>query len=137
LRVPLWLATATGRSDLQQATENAFLKIARYSEVSGSDVSEEGIINLPPNPSLTEYEYCATKELQFTFESALQKTGRANYGDRVELIWLNAAQGARLPDGSAISYLASDNRPRCDETSIDGKGMEKRNKYSPTHMDVE
>jgi len=136
LRVPLWLATATGRSDLRRASENAFLKVARYSEVSGSDVSEEGIMNLSPNPSLTEYEYCATKELQFTFESALQKTGRASCGDRIELIWFNAAQGSRVPDGSAISYLTSDNRFRCDETAADGKGVEKRNKYSPTHRDV-
>lgn len=136
IRVPLWLATATGRRDLRQASANAFLKLARYSEVSGSAVSEEWIMNLPPDPSHTEYEYCATKELQFTFESALQKTGRAAYGDRVELIWFNAAQGARLPDGTAISYLTSDNRLRCDETSIRGKGTDKRNKFSPTHMDV-
>ncbi|MGO8718272.1 MAG: beta-L-arabinofuranosidase domain-containing protein [Acidobacteriaceae bacterium] len=136
IRVPLWLATATGRHDLRQARENAFVKIARYSEISGSGVSEEWIKNLPPDPSRTEYEYCATKELQLTFESALQKTGRAEYGDRVELIWFNAAQGARLPDGSAISYLTSDNRLRCNETSIHGKGIEKSNKFSPTHMDV-
>jgi uncharacterized protein len=136
IRVPLWLATATGHRDLRLASANAFLKIDRYSEVSGSAVSEEGIMNLPPDPSRTEYEYCATKELQFTFESALQKTGCAAYGDRIELIWFNAAQGARLPDGTAISYLTSDNRLHCDETSIRGKGADKRNKFSPTHMDV-
>lgn len=136
IRVPLWLAAAIGRSDLRQASENAFLKIARYDEVSGSVVSEEGIMNLPPDPSLTEYEYCSTKELQFTFESAMQKTGRVEYADRVELVWFNAAQGSRLQDGSAISYLTSDNRLRCDETAANGKGPEKRNKFSPTHMDV-
>lgn len=136
IRVPLWLGTATGRADIQQAAQNAFVKIARYSEPSGSGVSQEWIKDLPPDPSHTEYEYCATKELQFTFESALQKTGRSEYGDRAELIWFNAAQGARLPDGSAISYLTSDNRSRCDGKVLDGKEPEKRNKFSPAHVDV-
>ena len=136
IRVPLWLSVATGRSDLHQASENAFVKIARYSEIGGSGVSQELIMNLPPDPSRTEYEYCATKELQFTFESALQKTGRAEHGDRVETIWFNAAQGSRLPDGSALSYLTSDNRLRCDEIAVNGKDPEKRNKFSPTHADV-
>ncbi len=136
IRVPLWLASATGRADIQQATQNAFVKIAHYSEVSGSGVSQEWIKNLPPDPSHTEYEYCATKELQLTFESALQKTGRSEYGDRAEAIWFNAAQGARLPDGSAISYLTSDNRFRCDGKAIDADKPEKRNKFSPAHVDV-
>src|ERR1039458_335270 len=136
IRVPLWLGTATGRADIQQAAQNAFVKIARYSEPSGSGVSQEWIKDLPPDPSHTEYEYCATKELQFTFESALQKTGRSECGDRAELIWFNAAQGARLPDGSAISYLTSDNRSRCDGKVLDGKEPEKRNKFSPAHVDV-
>jgi DUF1680 family protein len=136
IRVPLWLATVTGRSDIRQASDNAFVKIARYSEPSGAAVSEEWIKDLPPDPSLTEYEYCAIKELQLTFESALQKTGRAEYGDRVETIWFNAAQGARLADGSALSYLTSDNRLQCDEIAINGSGPEKRNKFSPTHADV-
>lgn len=136
IRVPLWLATAVGRRDLIEARDNAFIKIGRYTEVSGAAVSEEWIKGLPPDPSLTEYEYCSTKELQLTFESALQKTGRARYGDRVERIWFNAAQGARMPDGSAISYLTLDNRLRCDETGIGGRGVNKRNKFSPTFADV-
>jgi hypothetical protein len=136
IRVPLWLGVVTGRRDIRQASENAFAKISRYSEVCGSGVSEEFIMNLPPDPSLTEYEYCSTKELQLTFASAMQKTGHAAYGDRVESIWFNAAQGSRLPNGTAVSYLTPDNRFRCDETVSDGEGRELRNKFSPTHSDV-
>lgn len=136
VRVPLWLASATARPDLVRASRNALLKIARYRELSGSSVSQEMIENRPPDPSLTEYEYCATKELQATFQSAFQKTGRAELADLIETIWFNAAQGSRLPDGTAISYLTSDNRLRCDELTLDGQSQEKRNKYSPTHMDV-
>jgi DUF1680 family protein len=74
--------------------------------------------------------------LQLTFESGLQKTGRSEYGDRVELIWFNAAQGARLPNGSAISYLTSDNRLHCNGNALNGNGSEIRNKFSPTHTDA-
>lgn len=136
IRVPLWLAAVAVRKDLLTARENALKKIDRYTEISGSGVSEEFIKGLPPDPWHTEYEYCATKELQSTYASALQKTGRAIYGDRVELIWFNAAQGARMADGSAISYLTSDDRLKCDETEAMGSGVEKRNKFSPTHRDV-
>ena len=136
IRVPIFLASATSSNEFQQAATNALLKTTRYSEPTGSGVSEEIIGDLKPDPWHTEYEYCATKELQLTFESAMQKTGRADYADRVELIWFNAAQGSRLPDGSAISYLTSDDRTRCDGLSLDGKQKEPRNKFSPTHADV-
>lgn len=136
IRVPLFLASATSRADVQRAASNALVKTARYLEPSGSGVSQEIIGDMKPDPWHTEYEYCATKELQLTFESAMQKTGRTAYADRVELIWFNAAQGARLPDGSAISYLTSDDRMRCDGLSLDGKQKEPRNKFSPTHADV-
>jgi uncharacterized protein len=136
IRVPLFLASATQRPDLRQAADNALVKTVRYLEPAGSGVSEEMIGNLQPDPWHTEYEYCATKELQLTFESAMQKTGRGEYADRAEWIWFNAAQGARLPDGSAISYLTSDDRMRCDGLSLDGKQAEPRNKFSPTHKDV-
>lgn len=136
IRVPLWLASATGRADLATAARHALEKLTRYIGPSGSVVSQELIENRRPDPTLTEYEYCVTKETQLTFESALQKTGVAALGDRVERIWLNAAQGARTPDGRAISYLTADNRLRCDERTPDGTRAEPRNKLSPTHADV-
>ncbi len=136
VRLPLWLAAATGREDLARAARQAITKLDRYTEPSGSIVSQELIENRRPDPTRTEYEYCVTKEAQLTFESALQKTGVASFGDRVERIWFNAAQGARTPDGRAISYLTPDNRVRCDGRSIDGTRPEPRNKFSPTHADV-
>lgn len=136
LRVPLWLWMATGQEDYGHASRNALDKLSRYTEPSGSDVSEEDIDNLPPNPTSTEYEYCGTKEMQFTLESALQKTGVASLGDKIELIWFNAAQGSRLPDGRAVTYLTSDNRLHCDGLSPDGTKPDIKNKFSPTHADV-
>jgi uncharacterized protein len=136
IRVPFWLWMATGREDLGQASRNALDKLNRYSEASGTDVSEENISGLKPDPTFTEYEYCGTKEMQFTLESALQKTGMAPLGDNVERIWFNAAQGSRLPDGRGITYLTPDNRLRCDGMTADGTKAEIRNKFSPTHTDV-
>jgi len=136
IRVPLWLWMATRREDFGRASRNALDKLSRYTEPSGSDVSEEDISNLKPDPTSTEYEYCGTKELQFTLESALQKTGAASLGDKIEMIWFNAAQGSRLPDGRAVTYLTSDNRLHCDGLSPDGTKPQIRNKFSPTHTDV-
>jgi uncharacterized protein len=136
IRVPLWLWMATGREDFGRASRNALDKLNRYTEPSGSDVSQEDVLALKPDPSTTEYEYCGTKEMQFTLESALQKTGVASLGDKVELIWFNAAQGSRLPNGAAITYLTSDNRLHCDGVSPDGSKPDIKNKFSPTHTDV-
>ena len=135
MRVPLWLSMSTGCEKLGHASCNALDKLSRYTEPSGSAVSQENISLLSPDPTLTQYEYCSTKEIQFTLESALQKTGVAALGDKVEWIWFNAAQGSRLPDGSAISYLTSDNRLHCDGLAPDVKS-DRSNKFSPTHADV-
>lgn len=136
IRVPLWLASETGREDLVRGSAAALNKLGRYTETGGSAVSEEMVAALPPNPTTTEYEYCVSKEVQMTLQSALQKSGNAQVGDCVERVWLNDAQGSRLADGTAISYLTSDNRLTCDGQSVDGKRAEPRNKYSPTHADV-
>lgn len=136
MRAPLWLSIATGRLDLGTASRNSFAKLDRYTSPGGSAVSQELILDQSPDPTLSEYEYCATKQIQFTLESALQKTGNAALGDRVERIWFNAAQGSRLANGSAITYLTEDNRLTCNGRKPDGSAIEKRNKFSPTHQDV-
>lgn len=136
IRVPLWLSMTTGSEDLGNASRNALRKLTWYAEPSGSAISQEFIDNLSPDPTYTEYEYCGTKELQFTLESALQKTGLPAIGDHIEKLWFNAAQGSRMADGRAITYLTPENRPRCNGRTPDGAQAEPRNKFSPTHTDV-
>jgi len=136
IRVPLWLSMTTGSEDLGKASRNALMKLTRYTEPSGSAVSQESIDNLPPDPTYTEYEYCGTKEIQFTLESALQKTGVAAIGDKVEKLWFNAAQGSRMADGRGITYLTPENRLRCNGRTPDGVQASPSNKFSPTHADV-
>lgn len=136
IRLPLWIAMTTGSQDLGMASQNALRKVAWYTEPSGSAISQEFIDNLPPDPTFSEYEYCGSKELQFTLESALQKTGVPAIGDYIEKLWFNAAQGSRTADGRAITYLTPENRPRCNGRTPDGAQAEPRNKFSPTHTDV-
>jgi hypothetical protein len=57
-------------------------------------------------------------------------------GDHIEKLWFNAAQGSRMADGRAITYLTPENRQRCNGRTPDGAQAEPRNKFSPTHTDV-
>ena len=110
LRVPLFLAYADGRAPYPVAASNAFQKMKRHIVPSGAMVSCEGVYNLPPLP-FQGTEYCATTELEISLTSALQKTGAMQYGDMIERLAFNAAQGARLPDGTKIAYVSSSTLP--------------------------
>jgi len=132
IRVPLWLWSVTGREDLDTAWRNGIDKISRHSYPGGAAVSQEYIDDCPPDPTFTEFEYCAAKELQWSMESALQKTGETRFADRTELIWFNDEQGGRLANGSALTYLTNENRLRCDDMTPDGLHKQTRNRFSPT-----
>jgi len=132
LRVPLWLYTATGKLEYRQAYENGFLKIMRYVVPSGAIHSGESeqIEGLAPTPDMP-YEYCGITEWTNTLLSLTQKTGDATYAEIAETVVINAGQGARLADGSAINYFSRDNRLEATPDACKG-----RLKFSPTHEDV-
>ena len=130
LRVPLWAAYVSGKAHYRKAIENAFKKVERYLPPSGACIGSESIKDLPPLPDMT-YEYCAITELLTSLQSAYQKTGLAQFGDMAEWLVFNAAQGARLADGTGINYMSMDNRY---EATTEGNGG--RRKFSPTHEDV-
>lgn len=145
IRVPLWLWVSAGNKEYARAAHNAMQRMENYLLPSGGISSSatpprwpapEFIGNERPDPFLTECEYCTMKEVKSTFLSALQKTGRAVYADRVERVFFNGLQAGRLQNGSALAYLSPDNRYRCDGTTQDGSTAEPRNKFSPTHADV-
>lgn len=136
MRLPLWLWMATGRDDFGKAIRNGLDKLQRYSMPGGSIVSAELVENKPPDPNKAEFEYCVTKETLFTYESALQKVGLAAHAERIERVFFNDAQGSRLPDGTAITYLTAENQPRLNGRTPNGSDPEPRNKFSPAHADV-
>jgi hypothetical protein len=145
IRVPLWLWFSAGNKEYALAAQNAVDRLENYLLPSGGISSSrtppswrapEFINYEGPDPFLTECEYCTTKEVQSTFLSALQKTGRAVYAERVERVFFNGAQAGRLQNGSALAYLSPDNRYHCQGTTQDGSKHEPRNKFSPTQEDV-
>lgn len=145
VRLPLWLWMATGREDFGTAARNALDRLGLYAFLTGGTVSggwkdsqydPESIQNAPPDPSRTVFEFCTMKETEFVYQSALQKMGVAAYADRVERLFFNGMQGARLPDGSALTYSSWENQPHCNGKLPDGSMAEPRDKFSPAHSDV-
>ncbi|MFW5871446.1 MAG: beta-L-arabinofuranosidase domain-containing protein [Verrucomicrobiota bacterium] len=130
LRVPLWVSSVSNEQYYRVAARNAYSKIQRYLVPSGACIGDENIGDRQPTADMS-YEYCAITELLTSLQSACQKMGEALWGDMAEWLTFNAAQGARAPDGTAISYLTKDNR---DVASSEMHGG--RLKLSPTHEDV-
>ena len=118
IRVVFWLSQMTNRDDLHRAANNIFYKYARSEAPTGTIVTDpvvhESVMENFGSGDLS-YEYCSITEGVISFTSALQKFGHPELGDLVENMMFNAAQGARLPDGKAISYITSDNRSRAVE----------------------
>ncbi|TSA30201.1 MAG: hypothetical protein D4R65_13575 [Verrucomicrobiaceae bacterium] len=131
LRVPLFVAYATGDAKYQPAVDNIFMKTDRHLTAGGACVSDEDILERLGNPDIG-CEYCTMLELLNSLQSGLQKTGRADLADKIEVLAFNSAQGARLRDGKATQYCTRDNQ--YEAAGSGGRGA--RFKFSPTHEDV-
>jgi len=131
LRVPLFVAYATGDPKYQAAVDNIFMKTDRHLTAGGACVSDEDILERLGNPDIG-CEYCTMLELLNSLQSGVQKTGRADLADKIEVLSFNSAQGARLRDGKATQYCTRDNQ--FEAAGSGGRGA--RFKFSPTHEDV-
>ncbi|GAB4525568.1 MAG: glycoside hydrolase family 127 protein [Anaerolineae bacterium] len=140
LRVLLWSAAASGRDDLRAAVQAAIRKLRLYLLPSGALIGDEGIHGMP-RPDIG-YEYCAMTELLVSLTAGQVLTGESWYGDLIETLAFNAAQGARMDDGTGIAYLSSDTRLAATAALPDSysyvntSGAHGRFKFSPTHEDV-
>jgi uncharacterized protein len=130
LRVPVWAAYVTGDPVLRAASEEAFAKSWPHVSPTGGPVSNEFIANKPTDPELGGYEGCGEKEWMTSLLSAAQKTGRASLAEQAETTYYNSVQGSRLPDGTGVDYVTTDNIYR-----IEGAIMN-RVIFSPAHEDV-
>lgn len=117
---------------------SALRKLRASTTPSGAVIGDESLHGLP-HP-LSGYEYCVLAELVFGLGRAAQVLPDAGLGDWLERVTFNAAQGARMADGSAISYLTSDDRLEATSHRPDSysqlNGKHGRFKLSPTHDDV-
>ena len=137
---PLAVAwVASGNSSLKKALDIYLQRIQDCTTPSGGPIGDEWVGGRKADATNTGYEYCSIQELMDGYCSLLQKTGDAQFGDQIENIFFNAAQGARHPDQSCIAYCKTDNSfsmsgSKNGEPSDDGK--QTRFKYSPAHQDV-
>jgi DUF1680 family protein/type II secretory pathway pseudopilin PulG len=130
IRVPLFVAAATGEARYRAAADNFFPKTARHLTAGGACISDESVRGRPGAPDIG-CEYCTMLELLHALQSAVEKSGRAPLADAIEVLAFNAAEGARQRDGRAIQYCSSDN-----QFAITATAMGRRMKLSPTHEDV-
>lgn len=112
-RVPFFLAVATGEPRLRQAAENILYKLQKSQSPSRmlvADPRELEAVAGNYGSAILPYEYCTILEMVTSLASAHQKGGRVSVGDDLEVLFFNAAQGARFPDGTANAYYARDSQ---------------------------
>lgn len=137
------LTTACTLADpqIETALAAALAKLETCLTPSGGPIGDEFIYGRVAHASETGYEYCSIHELLDTYTHLLQKTGAAQWGDRIEWLLFNAGQGARHPRQPAIAYLKTDNSfsmtgPLHPDDPQDPANPQIRYKYSPVHQDV-
>jgi DUF1680 family protein len=129
---------ASGNPALGEAMEVFAQKIARCITPAGGPIGDEFINGTEADATHRGYETCSLQELLHSYGSLLIKQGAAAWGDAMERLFLNAAQGARHPDGRSIAYLTCDNAyamtgPRHGDTS---HPEQTRYRYSPVHQEA-
>lgn len=108
-RLPALLYTVTGKEDYLKASERILDEIyQKATHLSGSPVSVTEY--LAPVTSTAETEYCSYAFYHTTDYYLSYITGKSKYGDRIEEMFYNGAQGARKKDERAIAYLSSPNQ---------------------------
>ena len=130
LRVPLFLAYATGDANYRAAADNFFPKAVRHLVAGGACISDEDILERPGSSAIG-CEYCTSLEFLHALQSGVEKSGRGQLADAIEVLAFNSAEGARQRDGKAIQYCTADN-----QYEATTKGCGGRMKLSPTHEDV-
>jgi len=131
MRVPVLLWEATGRELYRRLAEASYRKVLAHLAPSGGCIGNENVDGRPGSADRF-YEYCSITEHLISLHTFVGATGRLDEADLAEHLLFNAAQGARLADGTAISYLTRDNRFWClPEPVVAGRPT-----LSPTHNDL-
>lgn len=108
-RLPALLYAATGKEIYLKASEKYIEKLRRKCvHVSGAPVSVAEFLG--PVGMTTESEYCNFTHFNTTYSYLSYVTGKGLYGDYMEEIFYNAAQGARKKDERAIAYMTAPNQ---------------------------
>ena len=109
VRLPALVYSATGKKEYLEATEKRIREVREKSvHLSGGGVSMSEFLG--PVSSVAESEYCAFQTFNMTYTHMSCITGEAKYGEYMEEVFYNAAQGARKKDEKAIAYLSAPNQ---------------------------
>ena len=115
-RLPALLYTATGEEKYLKATAKALDDLYAHSvQVTGSPVSDNEYLS--PVGAVAETEYCCYAFFNQTYSHMSRITGETKYGDRMEEMFYNGAQGARKKDEKAIAYMNTPNQVYATERS--------------------
>jgi hypothetical protein len=130
----------TGQDEFARALDAYQQKLAPCLLPSGGPIGDEFIQrrDATATTGTRGYETCSLQELLHSYASCFAKTGDATWGDAMERLFFNAAQGARHPDGRGIAYLTSD-----DVFALTGAlnheatdPAQTRYRYSPVHREA-
>lgn len=106
---PALVSLAGGKPEFLAASQNGIKQITdKCWQCTGAPASN--FEYLSPPSAIHETEYCNFATFLNTFSWMACVTGEASYGDLMERILFNAAQGARKKDERAIAYMTSPNQ---------------------------
>lgn len=109
VRLPAVVYSATGREELLRSSERGIAKVREKAvHLTGGPVSFNEYFG--PVGSVTESEYCNFTNYNASYTTLAAITGKAKYGDYMEELFYNAAEGARKKDERAIAYLSAPNQ---------------------------
>ncbi len=109
VRAPALVYSGIGDRRLLDASVNGIAKLrAKAMHVTGAPVCNNEY--LAPVSLYAESEYCSFTFLAASYAAMTAVTGDTAYGDYLEEIVFNAAQGARMNDERAIQYNSTPNQ---------------------------
>lgn len=109
VRLPALVYSATGKKKYLDASIRRIKQVLEKSvQITGSPVSTAEYLGAVG--SITETEYCNYSYFNESYAYMGYITGEPQYGDLMEQIFYNGAQGARKKDEKAIAYLNAPNQ---------------------------
>ena len=108
-RLPALVYSATG-NDVYLHSSEKFIKKNRDKSIQLTGGAVSSTEYNGPKGAVRESEYCTFTTLTQAYSYLSHITGSPGYGDYMEEVFYNGAQGARKKDEKAIAYLSSPNQ---------------------------
>ena len=109
VRLPALVYSVTGKEEYLQATARRIGQIYdKIVQITGSPACTAEYAS--PIGAIAETEYCSYAFYNAMYSYMSYISGESKYGDMMEQMFYNGAQGARKKDEKAIAYLSSPNQ---------------------------